>query len=62
MPQETLMPQAISGNLQRLEIFNQGAALVGSEQRADDPFAGAIVELMAGVTVAPNGSIKLETS
>jgi hypothetical protein len=30
---------AISGNLQGLEIFNQGTALVGCEQRADDSFA-----------------------
>jgi hypothetical protein len=30
---------AISGKLQGLEIFDQGAPLVGSEQRADDSFA-----------------------
>ena len=33
------MSLSISGKLQGLEIFDQGTALVGSEQRADDPFA-----------------------
>src|ERR1700685_3362793 len=53
---------ASSGKLQGLEILDQGTALVGSEQRADDSLARANVKLVAGVAVAPDGSVKLEAT
>src|ERR1700683_2704279 len=49
-----------STKLQSLQIFNQGEALVGLEQRADDALTRSVVELVAGVGVPSNGSVKPE--